>query len=88
MEKGEREGFRRRRFGFPKVGGKGRPDGRVRRGSRVEECARVEHDNMVAHADHIIVLDAGRILQHGSHAELVRQDGLYRRLWEIQNAVA
>lgn len=42
----------------------------------------------LAHADHIIVLDAGRILQRGSHAELVRQDGLYRRLWEIQNAVA
>lgn len=42
----------------------------------------------LAHADHIIVLDAGRILQHGTHAELVRQDGLYRRLWEIQNAVA
>jgi len=40
----------------------------------------------LAHADHAIVLEKGRITQRGRHEELITQDGLYRRLWEIQNA--
>ncbi len=36
-------------------------------------------------ADRIIVLDHGRIVQQGTHETLVREDGLYRRLWAIQN---
>ncbi len=35
-------------------------------------------------ADEILVLEAGRIVQRGNHAELVRRDGLYRHLYEIQ----
>jgi ATP-binding cassette subfamily B protein len=35
-------------------------------------------------ADRIIVLDAGRIVQAGSHRQLLNEDGLYRRLWRIQ----
>lgn len=42
----------------------------------------------LAHADRVIVLDQGRIIQTGTHAELSAQDGLYRRLWEIQTNVA
>ena len=38
----------------------------------------------LAHADRIIVLDRGRIVQAGTHSELSSQKGLYRRLWEIQ----
>ena len=38
-------------------------------------------------ADTVIVLDGGRIVQAGPHEQLVRQDGLYRRLWEIQTSV-
>ena len=34
----------------------------------------------VRHADEIIVLDAGRIVQRGNHEELLRSAGLYRRL--------
>ncbi|MDF1814818.1 MAG: ABC transporter ATP-binding protein [Verrucomicrobiales bacterium] len=39
----------------------------------------------LAHADQIIVMDGGRIVQHGTHDDLVNEDGLYRRLWQIQN---
>jgi ATP-binding cassette subfamily B protein len=36
------------------------------------------------HADRILVLDRGRIIQTGTHAELAAEEGLYRRLWDIQ----
>jgi ATP-binding cassette subfamily B protein len=39
----------------------------------------------LAHADHVIVMDNGRIIQSGTHEELCESDGLYRRLWHIQN---
>lgn len=41
----------------------------------------------VMHADRILVLDEGRVIQEGTHATLVTEDGLYRRLWQIQSAV-
>lgn len=41
----------------------------------------------LAHADKIIVLEDGRIIQQGTHAELVEAQGLYRRLWTIQTAL-
>lgn len=39
----------------------------------------------LAHADRVIVLDKGRIIQEGRHASLLQEEGLYRRLWRIQN---
>lgn len=37
-------------------------------------------------ADHIIVLEDGVISQEGKHEDLVTQTGLYKRIWEIQDA--
>jgi ATP-binding cassette, subfamily B, multidrug efflux pump len=35
-------------------------------------------------ADRIVVLDEGRVVEEGSHAELLEAGGLYSRLWRIQ----
>ncbi|MDE2578262.1 MAG: ABC transporter ATP-binding protein [Hyphomicrobiales bacterium] len=36
----------------------------------------------IVNMDEIIVMQNGNVVQRGPHAELVRQDGLYRELWE------
>jgi ATP-binding cassette subfamily B protein len=38
----------------------------------------------VIHADEIIVLDAGRVVERGSHTSLLCQQGRYAALWEAQ----
>ena len=35
-------------------------------------------------ADKILVLDDGEIVQHGTHEELIQQQGLYKALYERQ----
>ena len=42
------------------------------------------HLDMVAEADHIIVLHAGMVVEQGTHAELVRREGTYRSMWETR----
>ena len=37
-------------------------------------------------ADHIIVLDKGRIREQGTHEELLAQNGLYRKIYDLQTA--
>jgi len=38
----------------------------------------------VVHADNIIVLEKGKILEQGTHASLLEQGGLYAGMWERQ----
>ena len=38
----------------------------------------------IQHADNIIVVDAGRIAEQGSHDELMKQNGIYKKLIELQ----
>lgn len=39
----------------------------------------------IKNADKIIVLDKGRIVEEGRHSELLEKQGLYARLWHLQN---
>jgi len=41
----------------------------------------------VMDADLILVLDKGQVIQHGTHAELVAQDGVYRQIYDIQTKI-
>ncbi len=38
----------------------------------------------VSRADVIFVIDGGRVVEQGTHAELLERGGLYSRLYELQ----
>jgi len=38
----------------------------------------------IRHADKILVLDRGRLTEHGTHSELMTREGVYRRLYQLQ----
>ncbi len=38
----------------------------------------------IVHADNILVLDKGRLVEQGTHAELIAKGGLYASLWTRQ----
>lgn len=38
----------------------------------------------IMHADKIVVMDKGKIIQMGKHTELIKKFGPYRKLWDLQ----
>ncbi|QJU57020.1 ABC transporter ATP-binding protein/permease [Sphingomonas sp. AP4-R1] len=40
----------------------------------------------IVHADEIVVMEAGRIVERGTHAALLARDGLYAEMWARQQA--
>ena len=42
----------------------------------------------VVDADEIVVLEAGRIVERGRHAELLERDGVYAEMWRRQQEAA
>ena len=41
----------------------------------------------VMHADLILVMDKGKIIQKGTHQELVAQEGMYRKIYDLQTRI-
>jgi ATP-binding cassette subfamily B multidrug efflux pump len=39
----------------------------------------------IAAMDRLIVMDQGRIVEQGTHAELLAKNGIYARLWRHQS---
>jgi len=37
--------------------------------------------------DEVLVLDRGRVVQRGTRAELLAQDGLFRRMWDLERRI-
>ncbi|MDQ5902513.1 MAG: ATP-binding cassette, subfamily heavy metal transporter [Pseudomonadota bacterium] len=57
----------------------------------LEDAARGRTTLVIAHrlstimdADEILVMDAGRIVEHGKHAELLASEGAYAHMWLLQ----
>lgn len=49
-------------------------------------CIMVAHRlSTVVNADHVLVIDGGRISESGNHSQLLRNGGLYSRLWRSQS---
>ena len=57
-------------------------------GGRVPTTFIISHRlTTLADADLILVLEDGRIAQQGTHEQLIRQEGLYRKVYRIQAAL-
>lgn len=41
----------------------------------------------IMNADLILVLDKGRIIQRGTHAQLLKREGIYRKIFDIQTRI-
>ena len=38
----------------------------------------------IVHADQILVMDQGRVVERGTHQELISLEGVYSQMWQIQ----
>ncbi len=51
-------------------------------------CIIISHRlTTLARADKIVVLEDGKVADIGTHQELIRREGLYKRIWEIQSGL-
>ena len=67
----------------PKTEGRIRSAMSARRGRRTTLI--IAHRlSTLAHADRILVLNEGRVCEHGTHSDLVARAGPYARLWRLQ----
>ena len=41
----------------------------------------------IRHADRILVLEHGRVVEEGRHEALLAEEGLYAHLWKVQTGV-
>lgn len=59
----------------------------IREYARERTCMVISHDMdfIAAVSDRILVLAGGKVVQEGSHEELLARGGLYRQLYEAQN---
>ena len=48
------------------------------------KSAKIEEMMRITHADQIVFLDRGEIVEQGTHAELLAKRGAYSRLYELQ----
>jgi len=42
----------------------------------------------IIHADQILVMDQGQIVERGTHSELLMANGRYTEMWQMQERVA
>ncbi|MET0346415.1 MAG: hypothetical protein ABW218_09130, partial [Casimicrobiaceae bacterium] len=42
----------------------------------------------IVDADEVLVLDGGRIVERGTHVALLEADGVYARMWRLQQSEA
>ena len=41
----------------------------------------------IRHSDSIVVLDDGRVIESGTHEDLIKNNGQYSKLWNVQTGI-
>jgi ABC-type transport system involved in Fe-S cluster assembly fused permease/ATPase subunit len=63
--------------------------GELKRAARGKTALVIAHRlSTVVDADEILVVEAGRIVERGTHAQLLARDGRYAQMWALQRSSA